>query len=578
MTMDYYTCKLPCEAFTVTSSNGVPAHFTCTGTSDGIEVRISHGYAGAFGLGERYDALNYLGKTAVNAVEEKFCRQGDKTYCPMPFFWTDSGLGVYAETARVTRFEFERGTITLHLPEGCALHVFSGSPEDIVAAYMCLTGEPVLPPDWVFGSWISANHWDSREKLERAVAQAEEHGFPVSVAVVEAWSDEATFYRFRSDTLWPEPEEMIERLHEKGIRIILWQIPVYKQLEPHEKPNAQLERDWDEAVRRGLCVKNADGTPYRIPEGHWFAGSLVPDFTNPETAESWFSRREYLTELGVDGFKTDGGEFILSDGARFFDGTDGAEGRNLYPQMYTGAYTEHLKPGQALFSRAGYVGAHTTPILWAGDQVSTFDELRSQLNAGLSASASGVIFWGFDIGGFAGELPSPELYLRATQLACFAPIMQWHSEPDGGQFKLLQPGMEGNNERSPWNIERAFGMTGYTEQVRRWHLLRMELLPYIRAEAAKCVESCRPLMRPMAYAFPGDARCVGIDDEYMFGDALLVAPVLSEGVSEREVYLPGGEWRDFYTGERLPGGRAYTRNCADTIPVFVRSGYSVMKK
>lgn len=576
MTMDYYTYKLPCEAFTVTSSNGVPAHFTCTGTSDGIEVRIAHGYAGVFGLGERYDALNYLGKTAVNAVEEKFCRQGDKTYCPMPFFWTDSGLGVYAETARVTRFEFGGGTITLHLPEGCALHVFSGSPEEIVAAYMRLTGEPVLPPDWVFGPWISANHWDSREKLERAVAQAEEHGFPVSVAVVEAWSDEATFYRFRSNTLWPEPAEMIERLHEKGIRLILWQIPVYKQLEPHEKPNAQLERDWDEAVRRGLCVKNDDGTPYRIPEGHWFAGSLVPDFSNPETVESWFSRREYLTGLGVDGFKTDGGEFILSDGARFFDGTDGAEGRNLYPQMYTGAYTEHLKPGQALFSRAGYVGAHTTPILWAGDQVSTFDELRSQLNAGLSASASGVIFWGFDIGGFAGELPSPELYLRATQLACFAPIMQWHSEPDGGQFKLLQPGMEGNNERSPWNIERAFGMTGYTEQVRRWHLLRMELLPYIRAEAAKCVESCRPLMRPMAYAFPGDARCVGIDDEYMFGDALLVAPVLSEGVSEREVYLPGGEWRDFYTGERLPGGQTLRCECADAIPVFIRQGYSVM--
>ena len=99
MTMDYYTYKLPCEAFTVTSSNGVPAHFTCTGTSDGIEVRIAHGYAGAFGLGERYDALNYLGKTAVNAVEEKFCRQGDKTYCPMPFFWTDSGLGVHAKPA-----------------------------------------------------------------------------------------------------------------------------------------------------------------------------------------------------------------------------------------------------------------------------------------------------------------------------------------------------------------------------------------------------------------------------------------------------------------------------------------------
>lgn len=228
--MDYYTYKLPCEAFTVTSSNGVPAHFTCTGTSDGLEVRIAHGYAGVYGLGERYDALNYMGRRAVNAVEEKFCHQGDKTYCPMPFFWTDTGLGVYAQTARVTCFEFERGSITLHLPESCALHVFSGSPEKMVAAYMRLTGEPVLPPEWVFGPWISANHWDSREKLEHAVAEAEAHGFPVSVAVIEAWSDEATFYRFRSESLWPEPEEMIARLHEKDIHLILWQIPVYKHL------------------------------------------------------------------------------------------------------------------------------------------------------------------------------------------------------------------------------------------------------------------------------------------------------------------------------------------------------------
>ncbi len=510
----------------------------------------------------------------------------------MPFFWTDAGFGVWADTARATRFDFAPGEITLSLPDGCVLHVFTGSPQEIVAEYMRPTGEPAMPPDWAFGPWISANHWDSCEKLERAVDEALERGFPVSVAVVEAWSDEATFYIFRgakyepkpggagfgysdfdfSRSPWPDPKEMIKRLHEKGVHLILWQIPVYKQLEAHEAPNRQLELDRADAVERRLCVMSADGTPYKIPDGHWFAGSLVPDFTNPETAGSWFAKRAYLTEIGVDGFKTDGGEFILSDGARFYDGTTGAEGRNLYPQLYTKAYTEHLKPGQALFSRAGYVGAHTTPMLWAGDQLSTFGELRSQLNAGLSAAASGIIFWGFDIGGFAGELPTPELYMRATQLACFAPVMQWHSEPDGGQFRLLQPGMEGNNERSPWNIERAFGLTGYAERVRRWHLLRMELLPYIRAEAARCVEACEPLMRPMAYAFPEDARCAGIDDEYMFGGALLVAPVLGEGVTEREVYLPDGEWHDFYTGECFNGPVTIDAICADSIPVYVLDG------
>ena len=486
----------------------------------------------------------------------------------MPFFWTDAGLGVWLDTARVTRFGFAPGEIVINVPSSCEIHVFAGTPREIVAEYMRLTGAPALPPDWAFEPWISANHWDSRAKLEAALDEAERRGFPVGTAVIEAWSDEATFYTFRSDELWPDPAGMIARLHERGVHLVLWQIPVYKRLEPHEPPNGQLERDWAEAIERGLCVMNADGTPYRIPEGHWFAGSLVPDFTNPETVKSWFDKRRYLTGLGVDGFKTDGGEFILSGEARFHDGTTGAEGRNLYPQLYTKAYTDFLEPGQVLFSRAGYTGAQATPMLWAGDQLSTFAELRSQLNAGLSASASGVIFWGFDIGGFAGELPSPELYMRSTQLACFSPVMQWHSEPDGGQFKLLQPGMEGNNERSPWNIERAFGLTGYAEKVRYWHLLRMELLPYIRKQARLCVGRRMPLMRPMAYAFPADARCAGIDDEYMFGDTLLAAPVTAPGVASREVYLPAGEWFDFYTGERFEGGQAVNVECEERIPVF----------
>ena len=566
--MEHLTRTIPFADFHISASKEAPARFSCSGVSGGYEIRIETGYAGAYGLGERYDALNYLGRTAEIAVEEKFCRQGDKSYCPMPFFWTDAGLGVWLDTARVTRFAFAPGEIVINVPSSCEIHVFAGTPREIVAEYMRLTGAPALPPNWAFEPWISANRWDSRAKLEAALDEAERRGFPVGTAVIEAWSDEATFYTFRSEELWPDPAGMIARLHERGVHLVLWQIPVYKQLEPHEPPNGQLERDWAEAIERGLCVMNADGTPYRIPEGHWFAGSLVPDFTNPETVKSWFDKRRCLTELGVDGFKTDGGEFILSGEARFYDGTTGAEGRNLYPQLYTGAYTDFLEPGQVLFSRAGYADAQTTPMLWAGDQLSTFEELRSQLNAGLSASASGVIFWGFDIGGFAGELPTPELYMRATQLACFSPVMQWHSEPDGGQFKLLQPGMEGNNERSPWNIERAFGLTGYAEKVRYWHLLRMELLPYIREQARLCVGRRMPLMRPMAYAFPADARCAGIDDEYMFGDSLLIAPVTAPGVTSREVYLPAGEWFDFYTGERFEGGRAVNIECAERIPVF----------
>lgn len=107
-----------------------------------------------------------------------------------------------------------------------------------------LHGEPLLPPDWVFEPWISANRWDSRAKLEAALDEAEGRGFPVGVAVAEAWSDEATFYTFHSEGRWPDPAGMIERLHARGVHLLLWQIPVYKQLEPHEPPNEQLVRDW----------------------------------------------------------------------------------------------------------------------------------------------------------------------------------------------------------------------------------------------------------------------------------------------------------------------------------------------
>ena len=337
--MQHYTLNIPFDAFYISTPKGTPAHFSCSGASGGYEIHIETEYAGAYGLGERFDAVNYLGRSAEIAVEEKFCRQGDKSYCPMPFFWTDGGLGLWLDTARVTRFSFAQGEIVINVPVKCEIHIFTGTPQEIVAEHMRCTGEPLLPPDWVFEPWISANRWDSRAKLEAALDEAEGRGFPVGVAVAEAWSDEATFYTFHSEGRWPDPAGMIERLHARGVHLLLWQIPVYKQLEPHEPPNEQLERDWAEAVERRLCVMNADGTPYRIPAGHWFAGSLVPDFTNPETVKSWFTKRRYLTELGVDGFKTDGGEFILSDEARFFRRHDGRGGAQpLSAALYEGVH------------------------------------------------------------------------------------------------------------------------------------------------------------------------------------------------------------------------------------------------
>ena len=556
------------------------------------ELTASLCYDGAYGMGEKYNAVNQKGRTAVNEVEEKFCFQGEKTYCPAPFFWTNTGFGLYAATDERTSFRFGEKEIRAELPANCRLILFAGAPGEIIRDYMALFGPAKVPPKWAFGPWISANHWDSQEKVEHAAAQAEEHGFPVCALVAEAWSDEATFYIFRgarytprpdggafrledfdfSDSPWPDPAGMVRRLHEKGIHFLLWQIPVYKKQGQDEPLNAQNELDRADAAARGLCVRNADGSPYTIPEGHWFADSMIPDFSNPAAEETWFAKRQYLTELGVDGFKTDGGEFIYRDDVRFADGSSGRAGKNRYAQQYTAAYTRHLAPEQALFSRAGYAGQHTTPIHWAGDQQSQSSELASALRAGLSAALTGIPFWGFDIGGFAGPLPTLDLYRRATQLACFVPVMQWHSEPDGGQFRELMPGGEGNNERSPWNLAAAYGVPEFVDEMRFWHNLRMNLLPYLYSTALDCAEASIPMMRPLVYQWPEDPLAWDCEDEFLLGDSLLVAPLLEENTEKRTVYLPEGQWIGLFDRRAAAGGQAVTAGGDGRLPVFLRAG------
>lgn len=554
-------------------------------------LTVSVSYSGAYGMGEKYDSLNQKGHRVKNLVEEKFCFQGGHTYCPAPFFWTDTGFGFYAATDRITEFSFEEDVICISLPAGCGAVLFSGKPEEMIREYMSLFGPAKLPPKWAFGPWISANHWNSQSAVEAQLENLRRRHCPATVLVAEAWSDEATFSVFNgahyallpeegpcgeefdlSGSPWPDPKGMIRKLHDAGVHFVLWQVPVYKKQGPEEPPCPQNDRDREEAVRLGLCVHNADGTPYTIPGGHWFAGSMVPDFTNPETVKRWFARRQYLLDWGVDGFKTDGGEFICSDNARFADGSTGLEGRNRYPQQYAAAYSDFIGPDRVLFSRAGWAGQHTTPCHWAGDQQSQNSELTGALRAGLSAALTGISFWGFDIAGFAGPLPTPDLYRRAVMLACFCPIMQWHSEPDGGQFRELMPGGEGNNERSPWNMESAWAVPGFAEEMAFWHRLRMNLLPYLYSEAVRSAAENRPLMRPLVYHWPRSGEARAAWDEFLLGESLLVAPLLEENQTGRTLWLPQGGWYSLFTGQRFEGGQTVTAGPELTFPVFLREG------
>lgn len=559
----------------------------------GGKLTVALQYRGAYGMGEKYDSLNQKGRVVINQVEEKFCFQGDKTYCPAPFFWTDSGFGLYVDTYEITIFSFEEGRIDITLPETADVVLFSGTPEQILREYMNLFGPAVLPPEWAMGVWVSANRWNRQSDVEALLEKLKKHDFPASVIVLEAWSDEATFYIWNgarytpveggkplhyedfdfSGTLWPDPKKMVQQIHENGQKLLLWQVPVYKKQGLEEPQNAQNDLDRADAAARKLCVTMENGTPYTIPVGHWFSGSMVPDFTNPDTRQSWFAKRQYLLDIGVDGFKTDGGEFIYDRNAHFFDGTSGKEGMNRYARDYTRSYGDFVAGRGVIFSRAGFSGQHIVPCHWGGDQQSRNCELASVLKAGLSAAATGILFWGFDLAGFAGPLPSVDLYRRATQMACFCPIMQWHSEPDGGQFRELMPGAEGNNERSPWNMAEAYAAPEFMDEIRYWHKLHDALRPYLWETAQKCVREAKPFMRPLIYEWTHDEQVLSCEDEYLLGNDLLVAPLLKENAVGREVYLPAGTWYGFFDGREYSGGQTINVFWKDRFPVFFRNGF-----
>ena len=547
-----------------------------------------------FGMGERYGCIEYRGLRIDNYVYNQYRSQGMRTYMPSPFYISTEGYGLYLKTNSISVFDFcceLQDTVTLegYCKEACCeLDIYLGEPKEIIKAYIKETGMPELPPVWAFGPWMSSNNWDSQQAVLHQLEMTKKYGIPATVLVIEQWSDEATFYIFNDakykvkDGLepllirdyefpqwgrWPNPRNMVEQLHREGLKVLLWQVPIHKYMGGIAHP----QRDEDERVmlEEGYCVRHEDGAPYRIPYG-WFAGSLVLDFTNPKARKWWLDKRRYLLEdIGVDGFKTDGGECILGDNLKFCDGTSGREMHNRYVLDYIGAYNHYVKEvkGQGItFSRAGYAGAQKMPMHWAGDERSSWEAFKSSIRAGISAGLSGILFWGWDLAGFHGEIPTAELFIRSAQMAAFCPVMQYHAETKG----------EFCRDRTPWNIAERTGDERAISLYRKYAMLRMNLLPYIYSEAVRCTEEKEPMMRAMFYDFPGSTECEKLDMQYMFGRSLLVAPVTEEkGIAVR-VYLPEGKWHGLYDGKIYDQPGYYDIEAPlDRIPVFAR-GNSIL--
>ncbi len=546
-----------------------------------------------FGTGERYSHLDLRGKSIENYVYNQYRDQGLRTYIPIPFVMSSGGYGLYLDTAFYAQFRF--GTRLSDLMEIEAeidgktntldLYAFAGSPKKVLGAYSEVAGKPELPPKWSFGPWMSSNNWDSQKEASMQVALNKKYEIPSTVIVLEQWSDEATYYifndaqydikdgssyfsyndyRFPEWGRWPNPRKMVEDFHSEGLKVILWQMPSMKYMDGI----AHAQRDEDERVmlEKGYHIRHENGEPYTVPYHEWFKYSLVPDFTNPEAREWWLNKRLYLVrDVGIDGFKTDGGECVYGNDLVLYDGTPGKAMRNKFPNLYIGSFYEFIKKhteGQGVtFSRAGYTGAHKMPLHWAGDERSTFEAFRASIRAGLSSAMSGLAFWGWDLGGFNGDIPTAELYVRATEMAAFCPVMQYHAETKG----------EFNQDRTPWNIAERTGEQNVIALYKKYADLRMNILPYIYSQAIDSCHTGIPMMRSMFMEYPGDSSCTDMYGQYMFGDSLLVAPVIEEKSTEKDVYFPKGKWLELFHNTVFEG-KSYQRINAGLgeIPVYIK--------
>jgi alpha-glucosidase (family GH31 glycosyl hydrolase) len=294
----------------------------------------------------------------------------------------------------------------------------------------------------------------------------------------------------------------------------------------------------------------------------------MPDFTSGPARDWWLAKRRYLVdELGVDGFKTDGGEHGWGDDLRYADGSRGDAGNNRYPLAYAAAYHELLASAGRdgiTFSRAGFTGSAAYPAHWAGDEDSTWEAFRASITAGLTAGASGIFFWGWDLAGFSGEIPGAELYLRAAAMACFCPIMQYHSE--------FNHHREPSRDRTPWNIAARTGDARVMPIYQRFAALRDSLVPYLIEQSSVSVKTSKPLMRALFFDAADDPEIWSWPYEYFLGDDLLVAPVIEPGVESARIYLPRGEWIDAWTGAKQSGPSALERPAPlEEIPVFIRA-------
>ena len=511
--------------------------------------QLSVGIGGlVYGLGERFGPFVKNGQT-VEMWNEDGGTLSELAYKNVPFYLTNRGYGVLVGNPGDVSFEIanenvERVRFSVE-GESLSYFVIAGpTPQQILERYTTLTGKPALPPAWSFGLWLSTSFTtDYGEETATSFIQGmADRDIPLRVFHFDCfWMKGFQWCDFQWDhDAFPEPEEMLKRYHQRGLKICVWINPYI----------AQKSALFQEGMELGYLVRTKEGDVWQTD--WWQAGMALVDFTNPKATAWYQGKLKALLDMGVDCFKTDFGERIPVQDIAYYDGSDPVKMHNFYTYLYNKAVFDLLEQekgvGEAcLFARSATAGGQQFPVHWGGDCSATYESMAESLRGGLSLACCGFGFWSHDISGFEATA-TPDLYKRWAQFG----LLSTHSRLHGSQ-----------SYRVPWNFDEES-----SQVVSRFSKLKCTLMPYLFAMAVKAHQTGIPVMRPMFFAYPQDRATHTLDLQYMLGDSLLVAPIFNDQ-GTCEYYLPQGVWTNLLTGEEIQGGR-YVQGTFDyfTLPLL----------
>jgi len=542
-------CSVGCDSVATNRTERATISFRCTPDEHFV------------GTGERFRKMDLSGQTFQLKNQDGQGVNNRRCYKNIPFYLSSRMYGVFFHTSdycklsladhstRSVQFMCDRATLDVFLIGGA-------SPEEILRGYRMLTGFPQMPPLWSFGIWMSRMTYFSADEVEDICDRLRREHYPCDVIHLDTgWfrTDWLCEWKFNPER-FSDPEGFIRRLAAHGFKVSLWQLP-YVAAGAEQLEEAKANHYISSPVVSGSAADNTSGASNFSALD--YAGTI--DFTYDKATE-WYKNKllRPLLEMGVKCIKTDFGENIHMD--HFYHGSTPERLNNIYALLYQKAayeVTKDVTGDGIVWARAGWAGCQRYPLHWGGDSQSSWDGMAGSLKGGLHFGLSGFAFWSHDVPGFHSTpdfMNSPideKVYVRWTQFGVFSSHIRYH----------------GTCKREPWHYPAIAPI------VKKWWKLRYQLLPYIIGQGELCTRSGWPMVRALLMHHPYDRQVWNIDDEYYFGSEFLVCPVMSSA-DRRDIYLPEGLWVNFFTGERLVGGRWYydVEVPLDQMPVFVRPG------